>query len=133
MKGALNSANRFSHVSACRQCRRTLQVKLFLNTVVDKKLGSEGYHLSVTTSHITIRANQPAGLFYGVQTLLQLLPKEIESKTLVKDVHWQIPSVEITDYPKLGWRGLMFDVARHFFTKEEVKQYIMLQWPVIQV
>jgi hexosaminidase len=53
------------------------------------------------------------------------LPKEIESKTLVKDVHWMIPSVEITDYPKLGWRGLMFDVARHFFTKEEVKQYIV--------
>ena len=79
----------------------------------------------MTSSNVIIKANQPAGLFYGVQTLLQLLPKEIESKTLVKDVHWMIPSVEIIDYPKLGWRGLMFDVARHFFTKEEVKQYIM--------
>ncbi len=100
-------------------------VKLLINSVVDTKLGSEGYHLSVTSSHIIIKANQPAGLFYGVQTMLQLLPKEIESKTLVKNVHWVIPSIEIIDYPKLGWRGLMFDVARHFFTKDEVKKYIM--------
>jgi hexosaminidase len=99
-------------------------IKLLINTVADTKLGKEGYHLSVTSTHITIKANQPAGLFYGVQTLLQLLPKEIESKTIVKDAKWLIPVVEITDYPKLGWRGLMFDVARHFFTKEEVKQYI---------
>jgi len=100
-------------------------VKLLINSLIDHKLGSEGYHLSVTTSHVIITANQPAGLFYGVQTLLQLLPKEIESKTLVKNVNWVIPAVEITDYPKLGWRGLMFDVARHFFTKDEVKQYIV--------
>jgi hexosaminidase len=50
-------------------------VKLLINTVIDNKLGSEGYHLSVTSSHIIIKANQPAGLFYGVQTLLQLLAK----------------------------------------------------------
>ncbi|MFA6946882.1 MAG: family 20 glycosylhydrolase [Pedobacter sp.] len=112
------------HISAVSS-QESAQVKLLINSVIDNKLGSEGYHLSVTPSHIIIKANQPAGLFYGVQTLLQLLPKEIESKTLVKNVNWVIPSVEITDYPKLGWRGLMFDMARHFFTKEEVKQYIM--------
>ncbi len=112
------------HVSAAGSPENA-SIKLLINTVTDNKLGSEGYHLSVTSSNVIIKANQPAGLFYGVQTLLQLLPKEIESKTLVKDVHWMIPSVEIIDYPKLGWRGLMFDVARHFFTKEEVKQYIM--------
>jgi hexosaminidase len=87
-------------------------------------LRKEGYHLSVTSTHVTITANQPAGLFYGVQTLLQLLPKEIESKVIVRDAKWIIPAVEITDYPKLAWRGLMFDVARHFFTKVEVMQYI---------
>ncbi len=112
------------HISASGSPENA-SVKLLINSLADNKLGSEGYHLSVTSSHVIIRANQPAGLFYGVQTLLQLLPKEIESNTLVKDVHWMIPSVEITDYPKLGWRGLMFDVARHFFTKEEVKQYIV--------
>ena len=99
-------------------------IKLQLNAQPDAKLGSEGYHLSVTPSYILIKANQAAGLFYGVQTLVQLFPKEIESKTQVSGVNWVAPAVEITDYPKLGWRGLMFDVARHFFTTDEVKQYI---------
>ena len=102
----------------------TPAIKLQLNAAIDPKLGTEGYHISVTPAHILIKANQPAGLFYGVQTLVQLFPKEIESKTQVKNISWIIPAVEITDYPKLGWRGLMFDVARHFFTKDEVKQYI---------
>ena len=99
-------------------------IKLQLNKVAEPILGTEGYHLSVSPTHIVIRANHAAGLFYGVQTLVQLLPVEIESKTLVKHINWEIPAVEIIDYPKLGWRGLMFDVARHFFTKDEVKQYI---------
>lgn len=102
----------------------TPAIKLQLNAANDPKLGTEGYHISVTPAHILIKANQPAGLFYGVQTLVQLFPKEIESKTQVKNISWILPAVEITDYPKLGWRGLMFDVARHFFTKDEVKQYI---------
>ncbi len=99
-------------------------IKLQLNANEDQKLGNEGYHISVKTGHILIKANKPAGLFYGVQSLLQLFPAEIESKVQLLNVNWTAPVVEITDYPKLGWRGLMFDVARHFFTKEEVKQYI---------
>jgi hexosaminidase len=99
-------------------------VRLMLNTKHIDLLGNEGYQLSVTPAGVTIKANQPAGLFYGVQTLLQLFPKEIESKEIVKDVTWKLPCVEITDYPRMAWRGLMFDVARHFFTKQEVKQYI---------
>ncbi len=87
-------------------------------------IGSEGYRLSVTSKGITISAEKPAGLFYGVQTLLQLLPKEIESKTAVKNIKWEVPVVEVMDKPRFGWRGLMFDVARHFFTKAEVKQFI---------
>lgn len=99
-------------------------LKLVLNTTGDKTLGKEGYQLSVTTKNIVIKANKPAGLFYGVQTLLQLFPKEIESNTKVTGVKWEAPAVEITDTPRFGWRGLMFDVARHFFTKTEVKQFI---------
>lgn len=99
-------------------------IRLQLLQSADAQIGNEGYKLSVTANGATISANAPAGIFYGVQTLLQLLPKEIESKTAVQNVAWQIPLVEITDYPRFGWRGLMFDVARHFFTKEEVKQYI---------
>ena len=99
-------------------------IKLLLNDSDDSQLGKEGYTLSVTHTGIKIKANKPAGLFYGVQTLLQLLPSQIESKVLVKNINWVVPIVEIQDFPKLGWRGLMFDVARHFFTKDEVKQYI---------
>ena len=98
--------------------------KLIINDKIDPILGSEGYHLTVGLKQVIITANKPAGLFYGVQTLMQLLPKEIESKQEVKGIKWTIPCVQVTDYPRLGWRGLMFDVARHFFTKQEVKQYI---------
>lgn len=99
-------------------------ISLSLNTTPDAELGNEGYTLTVTADNVSIAANAPAGLFYGVQSLLQLLPKEIESKTAVKNISWTIPAVEIKDYPRFGWRGLMFDVSRHFFTKAEVKQFI---------
>lgn len=99
-------------------------VQLVINKQADKTIGKEGYTLNVTPSKITISANEPAGLFYGVQTVLQLLPAAIESKTAEKNIKWQLPCVEITDYPRFGWRGLMLDVSRHFFTKEEVKRYI---------
>lgn len=99
-------------------------IKLIINDTEDSTLGNEGYHLTVGAKQVTIRANKPAGVFYGVQSFIQLLPKEIESKEEIKHIKWTAPCVEVTDYPRLGWRGLMFDVARHFFTKEEVKQYI---------
>ena len=99
-------------------------IKLLLNAETDTLIGKEGYRLVVTPKDITIRANQPAGIFYGVQTLLQLFPKEIEQKELVSNMKWTAPAVSIADWPRFGWRGLMFDVSRHFFTKAEVKQYI---------
>ncbi len=86
-------------------------------------LGTEGYTLRVSPAGVEITANQAAGLFYGVQTLLQLLPPDIESKAIVSR-SWSIPSVQITDYPRFAWRGVMFDVSRHFFRKEEVMRYI---------
>jgi hexosaminidase len=99
-------------------------IKLILNKKADNVIGKEGYHLMINPKNITISANQPAGLFYGVQTLVQLFPKEIESAVAVKNIKWEAPCVDITDYPRFGWRGLMFDVARHFFTKEDVEKYI---------
>ncbi len=102
----------------------TANIQLVLNTTANNTLGKEGYQLSVTPKNVIIKANQPAGLFYGVQTLLQLLPKEIVSKQLVKNISWSAPCVEITDYPRFGWRGIMLDVSRHFFTKDEVKNFI---------
>lgn len=102
----------------------TPTILLTLNAQPDAAIGREGYRLSVTPKSIAIKANDPAGLFYGLQTLFQLFPKEIESTVAVKNIKWTVPCVEILDYPRFGWRGLMFDVTRHFFTKEEVKHYI---------
>lgn len=99
-------------------------IKLTLNKTDDAQLGAEGYKLTVTKKGVVIKANKPAGLFYGVQTLAQLLPKQFESATLVKGVSWTAPCVDITDYPRFAWRGLMLDVSRHFFTKQEVETYI---------
>ena len=99
-------------------------ISLTLNTKTDNVIGKEGYRLTVTPKTINIKANAAAGLFYGLQTLFQLFPKEIESTTVVKNKKWSLPCVEITDYPRFGWRGLMFDVTRHFFTKDDVKHYI---------
>ena len=99
-------------------------ILLQLNKTEDMELGKEGYRLKVMPTMVAISANQPAGLFYGAQTLLQLLPKDIESKSRVEQVAWEAPVVDIMDRPRFGWRGLMFDVARHFFTKAEVERFI---------
>ncbi|WP_018627484.1 beta-N-acetylhexosaminidase [Niabella aurantiaca] len=99
-------------------------ISLVLNKSRDSRLGDEGYTLSVAPGKVTVKANKPAGLFYGVQTFLQLLPAQIESVERVDGVQLQAPAVEIVDYPKVGWRGLMLDVSRHFFTVDEVKRYI---------
>ncbi|HXB31592.1 MAG TPA: family 20 glycosylhydrolase [Puia sp.] len=99
-------------------------IRFILNKTTDKEIGDEGYRLSVKSSGILVTANKPAGLFYGSQTIWQLLPQEIVSNTSIKTVSWQIPLVEITDYPRFAWRGLMFDVARHFFTIKDVEDFI---------
>ncbi len=99
-------------------------ISLVLNKQPDTSLHNEGYTLKVTSSAITITANKAAGLFYGLQTVLQLLPPSIESTTAVQNVQWTMPRVDIKDVPRFGWRGLMLDVSRHFFTKQEVEAYI---------
>ena len=99
-------------------------IVLTLNSTADSKIGNEGYTLTVTSGKVNVNANKPAGLLYGVQTLLQLFPPQIESDKREENVSWQIPLVEITDYPRVGWRGLMLDVSRHFFNVSEIKQFI---------
>ncbi|RNI38801.1 beta-N-acetylhexosaminidase [Hanamia caeni] len=95
-----------------------------LSLIKDEKLGKEGYHLNVTPSEISISANTAAGLFYGIQTMYQLFPKQINDSSVAKNVKWNVPACKITDYPRFGWRGLMLDVSRHFFTKQQVKEFI---------
>src|SRR6185312_1186581 len=107
-----------------------LHIKLKLNTgaavpnsiVLTSKgavnLPSEGYNLSITPNKITI-IGRGAGLFYGIQSLIQLLPLNMAATA-------KIPCAEIQDYPRFGYRGLMLDVSRHFFSVEFVKKYIDL-------
>lgn len=103
---------------------RTNVVSFVLNQGEEANLGNEGYRIEVAPSLIVVRANKPAGLFYGMQTLVQLFPKDIESKTVVAKKSWIVPAVRVTDYPRFAWRGLMFDIARHYFDKEQIKLFI---------
>ncbi|MFI5154842.1 MAG: beta-N-acetylhexosaminidase, partial [Chitinophagales bacterium] len=100
------------------------QIRISLNKTANPELGNEGYQLSVTPQEVMITANQPAGILYGVQSFMQLLPAEIESDSLVRNISWISPCVSITDYPRFAWRGLMLDVSRHFFSREVVKKFI---------
>ena len=92
---------------------------------VENDLGSEGYQLSANPHSIKISANTPAGLFYGVQSLLQLFPAKIYSNKQQLS-EFEIPCVEITDQPRFAYRGMHLDVCRHFFPVDFVKQYIDL-------
>ncbi|MFC4022074.1 beta-N-acetylhexosaminidase [Micromonospora sp. GCM10011542] len=89
----------------------------------DTDLGAEGYRLTVAASGVTITAATAAGLFYGVQTLRQLLPPAIESPVPVTE-RWVLPGGTVTDRPRFPYRGAMLDVARHFFTAEDVLRVI---------
>ena len=101
-------------------------ISLTLDPSLTAKLGAEGYTLSVTPQHVSIQAATTAGLFYGGMTLRQLLQPQIFSKTAVSGVAWNAPCVEISDYPRFGWRGMMLDSARHFRTKAFVEKFIDL-------
>ncbi|MFZ2322728.1 MAG: family 20 glycosylhydrolase [Ignavibacteriaceae bacterium] len=90
------------------------------------ELGSEGYVFKSTEKKLVIEANELNGLFYGIQTLRQLLPVGIESKSKVQSIDWKIPCVEIKDKPQFVWRGLNLDCCRHFMSKDFVKRYIDL-------
>jgi len=87
-------------------------------------LGEEGYELNVTGDSVRLVANRPAGLYRGIQTIRQLLPPEIESDMGVERSQWPIPALAIVDQPRFAYRGAMIDVARHFFTVDEVEQFI---------
>jgi hexosaminidase len=95
-----------------------------IQIINEPSLGKEGYHLIVNEKGIQMKANTNAGLFYAWQSLLQIMPTAVFANTVQNNTSWKIPFVTITDKPRFGWRGLMLDVSRHFFTKAEVKQYI---------
>ncbi|MEV0678001.1 beta-N-acetylhexosaminidase [Actinosynnema sp. NPDC050436] len=94
-----------------------------LLTGADPRVGREGYQLDVTKRGVVIRALTAAGLFAGVQTFRQLLPAKVESRTKQRGP-WHATGVSVLDYPRYEHRGAMLDVARHFFSVDEVKRYI---------
>ncbi|MBA4257798.1 MAG: beta-N-acetylhexosaminidase [Chitinophaga sp.] len=99
---------------------QTTKQKIALLLIKDSAIGAEGYHLFVSSKGIQIKANTPAGIIYGIQTLLQTLPAVRTNARL------SVPCMEVTDFPRFKWRGMHLDVSRHFFGPNVIKQYIDL-------
>ena len=93
-------------------------------TEQNPKLGSEGYFLTVSPKRITLTAQQPNGFFYGMQSLLQLMPAEVFGTTVASGVDWSVPCCSIEDQPRFSYRGVMLDVGRHFYPVPAVKKFI---------
>ncbi|HSG68574.1 MAG TPA: family 20 glycosylhydrolase, partial [Bacteroidales bacterium] len=93
----------------------------------DSAWNPEAYRLDISGGRsIVMQANSPSGLFYGVQTLLQLFPPEILQPGMGEELDLEIPATNIHDYPRFKWRGMHLDVGRHFFPKEFIKKYLDL-------
>ena len=99
-------------------------IKLEILDNYNQDIGDEGYLFACDSTGIKIKANTLDGIFYGTQTLRQLLPNVIESPELVSGTDWNMAYVDITDYPRFSWRGLHLDVSRHFFTVDFIKKYL---------
>ena len=111
------------HLRKPINCNKTTTVAVALDESIANE---EGYQLSVTPQKILIKAQQPAGVFYAMQSLLQLLPVQIESSQVVPNIKWNVPAVEVEDAPRFTHRGLMLDVARHYMHIDSVKRFIDL-------
>ncbi|HMB62343.1 MAG TPA: family 20 glycosylhydrolase [Eudoraea sp.] len=99
---------------------------IYINEADSTQLeGPEAYQLYITKDSVILNANSAEGAFRGIQTLRQIIP-EVSNDTLADQPVWPIPSGKITDNPNFAYRGSMLDVARHFFTVEDVKKYIDL-------
>ena len=96
-----------------------------LETVAGASTGDDGYELTITKTGARITSASAAGVFYGFQTLRQLLPWSIEYRG-PRPFDVSVPVARITDRPRYGWRGAFLDVSRHFFSPDEVKRYIDL-------
>lgn len=97
-----------------------------ISLVLDNSLdvNDEGYTLEVSTDKVEVKAKTPQGLFYGMQSFMQLLPAEIENQEKVSGIAWTAQNVSIKDEPRFHYRGLMIDVCRHFMEIEDIKRQI---------
>ena len=92
--------------------------------VTDESLPAEGYELNVDGEGIEVRASQFPGFLYALQSFEQLLPAAVYGTEPAPDAAWEVPCVKIADAPRFAYRGMHLDVARHFFSVDEVKRYI---------
>ena len=99
---------------------------LFTTAGADTSLGKEGYILEITPKLIVIRATDEAGMFYAVQSLVQLFPPEIFSKTVQQNIQWKVPCLIVKDKPKYSYRAFMLDSSRQFQTTKFIKRYLDL-------
>ena len=100
-------------------------ISLAVDAALTGRLGPEGYTLTVTASGVTIRGGGAAGVYYGTQSLRQLLPPDIERFGRRADGGGiTVAALEIEDRPRFTWRGSLLDVSRHFSPVAEVKKYI---------
>ena len=97
---------------------------LFLSLDTTLSMNDEGYLLDITTRAIEVKARTPRGIFYGIQTLRQLLPPQVESTAKVEKVAFSVPCANIEDQPRFPYRGLHLDVGRHFFPKDFILRYL---------
>lgn len=105
-----------------REGRRRADIVLTLSAA--DTLKTEGYRLDVGQRRVQIAGRDASGVFYGIQSLLQLFPPQVYSAVRQRQVDWCVPCVAVADAPQHPWRGMMLDVARYFFDKDFVKQYI---------
>lgn len=92
---------------------------------LNPQLPAEAYKLNVSKKQVRIEASRPAGFYYALQTLKQLMPRNVIAGVATSDhSQWSLPSVEIEDAPRFEWRGFMLDEGRHFFGKDEIKRVI---------
>lgn len=99
---------------------------IFILKSNDDNLGTEGYQLQISPNQINIRANTGQGMFYAVQSLLQLLPADVFSTTMKKRSSWEVPCADIEDKPRYSYRGLHLDAGRYFQPISFVKKFIDL-------
>ena len=92
---------------------------------LNPQLPAEAYKLNVSKKQVRIEASRPAGFYYALQTLKQLMPRNVMAGVATSDhSQWSLPSVKIEDAPRFEWRGFMLDEGRHFFGKDEIKRVI---------
>jgi hexosaminidase len=97
-------------------------IALVIDAALD--VNDEGYTLDVTADNVMLKAKTPQGLFYGMQTFMQLLPAEVESPSVVRNIAWTAPAVTVRDEPRFGYRGIMLDPCRHFIPVENIKKQL---------